>query len=157
VLNDELPIRIDSAAGGVLARPLADFALDTLRELPPGDRLCHGDFHLGNILGYFDAPVIIDWGSATRGNPVADVARTELLHRFGELPPGSTGLLRVVAKVGRGLLVSRYMRAYRRRRAVDRRALTQWTHVMAAARFIEGIEAEYEPLTRFLERARARR
>jgi len=26
--------------------------------------------------------------------------------------------------------------------------------VRAAARFIEGIEAEYEPLTRFLERAR---
>jgi len=153
-LNDELAGRIEAAAGGALSKELADFALHVLSRRPHGDRLCHGDFHLGNILGSWAAPAIIDWGDASRGDPVADVARTELLHRFGELPPGTPPMLRALAKVGRGVLVARYMRVYRKRHAVDRAELNQWEIVRAAARFIEGIEAEYEPLTRFLERAR---
>jgi aminoglycoside phosphotransferase (APT) family kinase protein len=39
------------------------------------------------------SPVVIDWGDATRGDPLADVARTELLHRLGEPPPGTSAVL----------------------------------------------------------------
>jgi Ser/Thr protein kinase RdoA (MazF antagonist) len=33
-----------------LPADLAEFALSTLDALPDGDRLCHGDFHPGNVL-----------------------------------------------------------------------------------------------------------
>src|SRR5687767_5208516 len=78
--------------------------LEVLDGLPGGDRLCHGDFHLGNMLGTWSTPVVIDWGVASRGDPTGDVARTELLHRIGELPPGTPAFFRAVAGLGRRFL-----------------------------------------------------
>jgi aminoglycoside phosphotransferase (APT) family kinase protein len=150
LLNDEMRERIGAATA--LPRPLADFALGVLSGLDQGDRLCHGDFHVGNLLGEWDAPVIIDWGDASRGDPVADVARTRLLHRFGELPDGMSAALQRLAKVGRGVLVGRYSRIYEKARRVDKTQLRRWEVVRAAARFYEGIESEYASLTKFLER-----
>lgn len=46
------------------------------------------DFHPDNVLLAARGPVIIDWPDATRGQPLADVARTSLLLRLGGLPPG---------------------------------------------------------------------
>jgi Ser/Thr protein kinase RdoA (MazF antagonist) len=86
-LCDEIAWRIESAHA--LPVKLAEQALDRLRMLPDGDRLCHGDYHPANVLGTLDARVIIDWGDASRGTPAADVARTLLLLRMGELPPNT--------------------------------------------------------------------
>ena len=149
-VNDELAERITTADS--LPADLRDFALQTLEELPPGDRLLHGDFHVGNILGSFDAPVIIDWGDASRGDPVADVARTVLLHRFGALPEGTPRQTRLFAKIGRGLIVRRYLRVYGARSPIDGELLRHWLVVRVAARFYEGIEQEYDALGRFLRR-----
>lgn len=52
------------------ARLLAD-----LRTCPDGDRLCHGDFHMSNILGPIDRPILLDWMDACSGDPAADVCR----------------------------------------------------------------------------------
>ena len=53
--------------------------LDTILDMPDGDRLCHGDFHPLNILGNTFDPLIIDWLDAGRGDPAADVCRSYLL------------------------------------------------------------------------------
>ena len=149
-VNDELAERI--ATVDALPSELRGPALEALDRLPRGDRLLHGDFHIGNILGSFDAPVIIDWGDASRGDPIADVARTVLLHRFGALPEGTPRQMRIFAKVGRGLIVRKYLRVYRASTPVDRDLLHRWLVVRVAARFYEGIEEEYASLTRFLRR-----
>ena len=49
-------------------------ALKALEQLPEDDRLCHGDFHPGNILLSGRGPVIIDWIDCSRGRPILDVA-----------------------------------------------------------------------------------
>ncbi len=54
-------------------------ALAALEQMPDGDRLCHGDFHPGNILMTAQGETIIDWIDASRGNPLADLARTTIL------------------------------------------------------------------------------
>src|SRR5215471_7237997 len=69
-LKTELTHRIRSVEN--LPADLASWALSILDDLPEGDRLCHGDLHLGNILGSLDRPVVIDWGEAARGDPMAD-------------------------------------------------------------------------------------
>lgn len=153
-LHEDLRARIERA--GDLPPRLAGIALEVLDRLPRGDRLCHGDFHPGNILGPWDRPAVIDWGNATSGNPVADVARTDLLQRVGEPPPGSSRRIRVLAPVG-GRLMSRLYRAqYRRHRNVDAGSLRRWEVVWAAARVAERIEGEYRALFAFLERATRR-
>jgi hypothetical protein len=51
----------------------------------------------------------------------------------------------------------RYLAAYRKARPVDRGELRRWLVVRVAARFIEGIEEEFDTLTGFLEEQRRQR
>jgi Ser/Thr protein kinase RdoA (MazF antagonist) len=148
-LHHELARRIESAKA--LPAKFAAAALARLRRLPAGDRLCHGDYHPQNVLGTLEAPVIIDWGDASRGAPAADVARTLLLLRAGELPPDTSAPMRAFTAVGRGLLNRRYLAVYRRGAEADLTRLDDWMFVRAAARFSEEIEVEYSRLTRLLE------
>ena len=53
-----------------------------LAGMPDSDRLCHGDFHPGNVLGEASRPVVIDWPDASRGDPAADFCRSHLLFRL---------------------------------------------------------------------------
>ena len=66
--RQRLEDKIRSAA--VLPPDLRQAALRSLGQMPDGDRLCHGDFHPGNILMTAHGPIIIDWPDATRGNPM---------------------------------------------------------------------------------------
>lgn len=50
-----------------------------LKSLPEGDSVCHGDFHPDNVLLSDDDVTIIDWMDASRGNPLADIARTSII------------------------------------------------------------------------------
>jgi len=153
-LRAELDGRIRAAAG--LPDRLRSFALSTLDGLPDGDRLCHGDLHLGNILDRGNSPVVIDWGNAARGDPVGDVARTLVLHRHASPPPGSPLVMRVLAPPLRNDIVHRYLRAYRRLGRVSVPTLRRWEIVHTAARLSERIEAECSSLLRRLEAALAR-
>lgn len=54
-----------------------------LDRLPDGDRLLHGDYHIGNIMLIAEGMCAIDWAKGARGVPAADVVRTEMLMRFG--------------------------------------------------------------------------
>lgn len=126
-------------------------AAECLEALPDGDALCHGDFHPANVLMGRRGPVVIDWPNASRGDPEADVARTLLILRLGE-PPANYGLpIRLMAKVGRGLLIWGYLRAYGRVRPLDRRRVEAWTFPVAVARLAEGIAEERERLLRLLQ------
>jgi aminoglycoside phosphotransferase (APT) family kinase protein len=138
-----------------LDESLARFALEALDRLPDGDRLCHGDFHPGNILRTREGPVLIDWTNATRADPNADVARTDLMVRIGEPPPGTSIVVRLLALFGRRILLSRYLSAYRQQRPLDKEVMARWKIPIAAARLAEGIEEEVPALIRFLEQSRA--
>ena len=52
--------------------------LASLAQMPRADRLCHGDFHPGNIILSGDRLFVIDWIDASR-QPAADVARSSIL------------------------------------------------------------------------------
>jgi aminoglycoside phosphotransferase (APT) family kinase protein len=146
-LHDVLAQKISGAEP--LPEDLREQALRVLDRLPRRDRLCHGDFHLGNMLGSWDAPVVIDWGVSARGDPTADVARSELLHSIGTLPPGLSPAFRVLTRVGRRVLTNRYVRLYRRRRTLDA-TFDRWRFVVRAARLGEGIPEEHPALLRLL-------
>jgi aminoglycoside phosphotransferase (APT) family kinase protein len=150
-LHDELAQRIESAKA--LPGHHAAAALERLRALPTGDRLCHGDYHPQNVLGTLKDPVIIDWGDASRGAPAADVARTLLLLRIGELPPDTPAPMRALTAVGRGLLARRYLTVYRRHAPASPARLDDWLFVRAAARFNEELEEEYPRLLKLLDQS----
>ena len=140
------------ALAGRLPAEHRDLSLRLLDSLPDGDRLCHNDFHLGNLLGSWDAPVAIDWGWAARGDPTSDVARTELLQRIGALPPGVPVVFRGLARIGRGLLTEGYLRTYRRMGAIGS-TIDRWRFVHRAARFADDIPEEHSRLLGLLDHA----
>lgn len=151
-LHNHARDRIEHAAP--LPAESARFALDALHELPDGDRLLHGDYHPGNVLIGPKGPVVIDWTNATRGDPAADVARTRLMIRLGDLPPGTPALIRQLNRFGRRYFGWAYLRSYRAARPVDLAVLDRWEIVRAADRVSEGIDAEIPSLLELLETAR---
>ena len=148
-LKAKLKSRIESS--DLVPKPLAEFAIARLEELPDGDRLCHGDFHPGNIIWREGRPVIIDWTNVTRGDPAADYARTDLMLRMGDPPPGSSRLLLALALVGRGVMVWAYHRAYQKTRPMDAALVSRWEAPVMANRLVEDIKPERAKLLKILE------
>jgi thiamine kinase-like enzyme len=99
-----------------------------LAALPSGDRLLHCDLNPANLL--FDARRrrwdVVDWGSAARGDPAADVALTLIMMSDGAVPDSTSRVVGFVAPYGRRLLIRAYMSEYLAHRAVDLRVVAKW-------------------------------
>ncbi len=131
-----------------LPADLRERALQTLASLPDGDRLCHGDFHPGNVILTSRGPMVIDWMTASRGNPASDVARTRLLLTIGD--PPNKGLMRWLILAGRGVFVRTYLETYRKAAPAVMEQSEAFLPVMAAARLNEEILPETEKLLRLV-------
>ncbi len=150
-LRQVLAARIDDAA---LPPQLRDIALRVLDGLPSGDRLCHGDFHPGNVLVAPDRVSVIDWAGAARGVPEADHARTLLLLRWADPLPGTPLISRALMAAGRSVFAHGYARAYTGGSHRPLQLVDSWLTVHVAARLSEGIEVERPTLIAFLDRVR---
>lgn len=152
-LREVLAARIQEA---VLPPDLRDHEIRLLDGLPGGDRVCHGDYHPGNVLLTAGRTAVIDWAAAARGVPEADHARTLLLLRWANPLPGTPLPTRALIAAGRSLLAHRYARTYRLG-SPPLPHLDRWLLVHAAARLSEGIPAEQSMLTGLLTSSRTRR
>jgi uncharacterized protein (TIGR02172 family) len=129
-LRERLAACIDASAS-----PIADkqAARDQLAELPDGTAICHGDFHPGNILITPRGPVVIDWSSASCGDPLGDVACTSRLIRTASLPPWSPGYAHLLLKCLRPLIHRSYLKRYLRLHAGTRQQIEAWEAPVAVA------------------------
>lgn len=146
----------DVLAGRMRRSPLVPeavraFAIEALASLPDGDRLCHGDFHPGNIIVGARGPMVIDWPNSTRGDPHADVARTLLMMRMGERPEGGSVIVRRLERIGRKVIIARYLSTYRKLRGLDDGLLARWEIPVAAQRLTERIPEERDRLLALLD------
>ncbi len=127
-------------AAEVLPAAVRSAVLALLDALPDGDTLCHNDFHPLNVLmgsgdGGAGHPVIIDWESASLGNPCADVARTTLTVALGRPAEGFRNLW--VKKVSEWYLrafTAAYLSSYRSLTHNPLADLTAWQTVQAASK-----------------------
>ncbi len=117
----------------VLPASLKPKLLSALEPLPTGNKVCHGDFHPDNIIVTNDDAMVIDWIDASKGNPLADVARTSVL----ALGAAST------FNVGMGLFIklfhASYVKEYFRLNRRGKEEYQQWIPIVAGARLSENI------------------
>lgn len=140
-----LAARIAGSAAGPAA---IDAALAALARLPAGDRLGHGDLHLGNIMNAEGRLMLIDWAQAMAGDPAADVARSELVMRFGRYGP----LLRRWRwlRLARHAAAAWYLFCYRRLTGMPGAAIDAWRLPVAVAWWREGSAADLPALAAYV-------
>ena len=147
-----LAARVEGSAAPADAVAAARAAL---AALPAGDRLLHGDLHLGNLMTVGGRTMLIDWAQAMTGDPAADVARSELVMRFGRYGPW---LRRWPAlRVARDAAAAWYLFCYRALTGMDRAAVDAWRLPVAVAWLREGSAAHQPALAAWIERRLARR
>ncbi len=123
------------------AKPLPEnhrtAALKTLETMPEGNRLCHGDFHPGNILLSQPKAVIIDWIDSSIGSPMADVARTTIM-----LPGAAATETSFFVRKGIQILHAIYLRNYFQLRPGGYDEYRSWLPIVAAGRLNESIPGQ---------------
>ena len=110
--------------------------LGALQAQPDSDRVCHGDFHPANILLEGSDAAIIDWVDATRGNPLADVARTTII-LLGAAK--SSQIKNPFLKALVAMFHSTYLKHYFRLRPRGMDEYRRWLPIVAGARLNENI------------------
>jgi aminoglycoside phosphotransferase (APT) family kinase protein len=122
-MKDRLSRQIQGAPG--LDSAVRARLLDGLNLLPFEKKLCHGDFHVFNLVQTGRDIVILDWVTACAGTVCADVYRTYLLYFL--FSPDLAGL---------------YLRLYCDACGVRREDVFAWAPFVAAARLSEGVSSE---------------
>ena len=122
--------------------------INHLRNLESGSILCHGDFHLENVLLSKKGPSVIDWSNLTAGNPHADISRTLYILKHGHDPSSSerSSLLNFLINFFRFYFVKKYFRSYKRQAKVSLKQVRKWNLIIYAVRLGEEIREEQDYL-----------
>jgi Ser/Thr protein kinase RdoA (MazF antagonist) len=136
--RDRLVSKIRWSAANVDASLGAALELLPARDGTP--RLCHGDLHPSNVIASADGPVLVDWFDASRGDRVADVARSSLtlLADGAATPSHLPGSDRSTLAV----LTRAYLSRLQESLDITPGLLSLWQAVNAAARLAEGVPRE---------------
>lgn len=136
-----------------LDRKAKDRLLQRLHTLPDGEFICHGDYHPDNVVFSPRGPVVIDWMTAVKGNPAADVARTSLMFETPYWLYNEQGIKKWLLHLGRAVMFVQYLLEYRRVRPVTDGEIRAWYPVIAAARLVEQVPMEEAWLLGIVQRA----
>lgn len=108
-----------------LEKKYKSYLLKKLDSMTIGNRLCHGDFHLFNLIMTDNKVAIIDWVDSTVGDIRADIYRTYLLYSHFSSD-----------------LAEMYLRLYCEESGMLRSEIFQWAPIIAAARMSDFITHE---------------
>jgi len=142
-------LRFDISRSAQLSPDLREKALAALDLLPDGDKVCHGDFHPGNVILTDAGPVVIDWMTACSGRPWADVARTSLLLSIG--PKGAGKMVSPIVRMAIILYRWVYLHRYQALMPDTKNEASRWAPVIAAARLNEDIPPERDALIKIVK------
>ena len=120
---DKLKRQIEQAA--VLKRKHKDILILKMDAMSYEKRLCHGDFHLFNLIDSDKKVTIIDWVDSSLGDIRADVCRTFLLYSEISME-----------------LAEMYVHLYCAKSGLSEKEVMQWIPIIAGARLAEHVSQE---------------
>lgn len=95
-------------------------------SLPESDHILHMDFHTDNILCDGDNYQVIDWMTAVRGNPLAEIAMMNFLHHEAELFPGSSKIKIAFMQMVRGSIYNSFIKNYEKMTGLTEAESHKW-------------------------------
>lgn len=113
-----------------------DRMIKALNALPDKNSLCHFDFHPGNIIVSDSKYQVIDWMTACAGDPAADIARTWLLLKYGQIRNADRKHTFMVSVV-KACIRRQYLRKVCRFSHITTTDVKKWILPVAAARLSE--------------------
>lgn len=125
------------ASTELLTEEIKNKIFTVIEKLPSDNILCHGDFHPDNVLISEENAIVIDWMTATSGNPLADIARTSVMFKFASLPEEKPYFERKIINFFRGKFYSEYIKHYLKISGASIKQVEEWELPIAAARLIE--------------------
>ncbi|WP_226683229.1 phosphotransferase family protein [Sutcliffiella horikoshii] len=119
----KLKRQIESVKG--LDEQIKKSLINKLASINVENKLCHGDFHLYNLIKSEDEVFVIDWVDASSGDPRADVCRTYILYSQVSLD-----------------IAELYLKLYCEKSGCSRKEILEWAPIIAAARLSENVATE---------------
>lgn len=101
------------------------YLLKKMESITYENRLCHGDFHLFNLIKTDEQVVVIDWVDSSAGDIRADIYRTYLLYS------------QISSE-----LADMYLRLYCEKSDLLKSDIFQWAPIIAGARLSESVSSE---------------
>ncbi|WHY87181.1 aminoglycoside phosphotransferase family protein [Neobacillus novalis] len=122
-MTEKLSRQIESAHN--LDKRHKSALIEKLNSMTFERRLCHGDYHLFNLIMTDNKVTIIDWVDACAGDIRADIYRTYLLYSHVSME-----------------LADLYLRLYCAKSDLSKDEIFQWAPIIAGARLSENVSAE---------------
>lgn len=123
-----------------------------LGRLEDGTSLCHFDFHPDQVIITNEGPYIIDWMTAFKGNPLADVARTSILYSYG-YPPNTNAFMKPLIDIARKRILNEYLKEYLSDgNSKAKYEIKLWSIPVAAARLHENIPGLNDMLLKYIDK-----
>ncbi|OXS63878.1 phosphotransferase family enzyme [Bacillus sp. V-88] len=122
-MSEKLRRQIESASE--FDQELKPALIKKLESMTVEETLCHGDFHLYNLILSEERVTIIDWVDSSAGDRRADVYRTYLLY----------------SQVSEEL-ADMYLRLFCEKSGLSKDEILEWAPIIAAARLSEKVSSE---------------
>ncbi|UPW20328.1 phosphotransferase [Agarivorans sp. TSD2052] len=126
--------------------------LRAVSQLASAERVCHGDFHVGNIISHQQDFIVIDWMNAYSGNAEGDLLRTYLMLITPFIPFEMNPLKKVGFIAYKRLLASLYLREYLKESGISKHSLRKWWPIIAAARLSDEVPNEAPWLKKIIKK-----
>jgi len=123
LMSDKLKSQLQRAYG--ISDKQKNALIDKLNSLDYESRLCHGDFHINNLILSETGTFIIDWVDASAGDVRADVYRSYLLYSQYNAE-----------------LANLYLRLYCEKSGLSQTDVFVWEPIIAGARLSENVSSE---------------
>lgn len=117
---------LDSQPLAFLSSEEKDMIMTRMALLPDGNSILHLDYHPDNIMSDRQSATIIDWMTAARGVPAADVAATLYLLNEGEMIPGLNKAVALALESVRKYLCKRYLKEYQKTTGMTDAEIAPW-------------------------------
>lgn len=152
-LREKAAACLDGEAFAFLSAERKEKLRRYILSLPAGDSVIHLDFHTENILMNGKDVTVIDWMTAAKGVPQAEVAMMYFLHHHAELFPGSSKAQLAFYTAVRTFIYKSFLKNYVKITGMDPESARPWYVVALTLRKgLWNIASEKEYLESEIER-----